>query len=82
MFFLIILNFLQDNTQTSETNSNHLKLSVKNEGDKDVFVKFQVFLSRHLVLLTSLTKQRPQNSRSKRNVDEDIEHFISAYNGC
>jgi len=71
----------EPNNQTSEPSSHSLKLSITNTGDENTFVKFQVFLSKHLELLTTTTKQRTQNSRKKRHIEEELENFPSAYNG-
>ena len=72
----------QTNNQVSEPSSDRLKLSITNTGDDNTFVKFQVFLSKHLELLTSTTKQRTQSSRTKRHIKEELENFPLAYNGC
>ena len=71
----------QANDQISEPSPHRLKLSINNTGDENTFVKFQVFLSKHLELLTTTTKQRTQNSRKKRHIEEELENFPSAYNG-
>jgi len=71
----------QIKTQIAESTSDRLKLSISNTGDENAFVRFQVFLSRNIEMLTSITKQRTNNSRTKRQVEKELNNFPSAYNG-
>ena len=71
----------QDSLTEVDVNSDHMRLSITSQAERSLYVRLQVFLSKHLNLLSSNTNQKSSNRRSKRQLLEDITLKPNVYNG-
>ena len=71
----------QDSLTEVDVHSDHMRLSISNREQRSMYVRLQVFLSKHLDLMSSYTNQKSNNRRSKRQILEDITLNPNVYDG-